>query len=149
MKQSLQTKYYSLLEKEFKDNTAFIIPYILDKNTICNTDCLKTAQLYIEGDDIYLDMYFQPKSKQQYYWLLNKAHENASYFNNFQSNISGNIYTTVRFSVLDNLKWIVNMLSNIDYKDIDKTVIITAVLFWKENIYKILEKEETRAARDE
>lgn len=90
-------------------------------------------------------MYYQPKSKQQYFWLLSKARENGSYFNNFQQNINGNIYTVIKFSVKNNLSWLVNMLSNMKYKDFDKTVIITAVLFWKEHIYKILEKEETRA----
>lgn len=102
-----------------------------------------------EGEDVYVNMYFKPVSKQQYFWLLGKARENASYFNNFQQNIDGNIYTVIRFSVKDNLLWLVNMLSSMKYKDFDKTTIITAVLFWKEYTYKIIEKEETRAARDE
>lgn len=137
------------MEKEFKNNTAFIIPYILDVNTICTTSCLKFTDMQNEGENMYVNMYFKPVSKQQYFWLLSKARENASYFNNFQQNIDGNIYTVIRFSVKDNLLWLVNMLSSMKYKDFDKTTIITAVLFWKEYTYKIIEKEETRAARDE
>ena len=131
------------MEIEFKKNTAFIIPYILDKNTICTSNCLRFIDIESIGNDVYIDIYYQPKSKQQYFWLLSKARENVSYFNNFQSNINGNVYTTVRFSVKENLLWLVKMLSSMKYKNFDKTTIITAVLFWKEHIYKILEKEET------
>lgn len=133
----------------FKHNSAFILPYILDENVICTTPCLKSVDVEELGEDMYINMYFSPKSKQQYYWLLNRARENVSYFNTYQSNVDGNIYTVIVFSIPKNLQWAAKMMMNTKYKDLDKTSIITAVLFWKQYIYKILEKEETRAARDE
>jgi len=141
---------YSLAwDIQLKHNSAFILPYILDDNVICTTPCLKSVDVEEIGEDMYIDMYFIPKSKQQYYWLLNRARENVSYFNTYQSNIDGNVYTVIKFSVPKNLQWMVKMIMNTDYNKFDKTTIITAVLFWKQFIYKIIEKEETRAARDE
>lgn len=141
---------YSLAwDIQFKHNSAFILPYVLDENVICTTPCLKSVDVEELGNDMYINMYFTPNSKQQYYWLLNRARENASYINNFQSNIDGNIYTVVVFSIPSNIQWAAKMIMNTDYSKLDKTNIITAVLFWKQYIYKIIEKEETRAARDE
>lgn len=141
--------YSKAWEKDFRNNTAFIIPYILDDNCICVDDCLKWTDLDVFGNNMFIDMYYVPKSKRQYLWLLSKARENVSYFNSFQKNVEGNIYTVMRFYIKDNLKWVVNMLHNIKYEDVNKTCIVTAVLFWKEFAYKIIGKEETRAARDE
>ena len=140
--------YSKVCDAQFINNTAFIIPYILDDNCICITDCLRQVDVKFEVNAAYIKLYYKPKSKQQYFWLLGKARENASYFNNYQENVDGDVYTVLSFSVNKNLLWLVKMLYNIQYKDIDKSTIVAAIIFWKEHIHKIIEKEETRAARE-
>lgn len=140
--------YSRAWERDNKNNIAFILPFVLSSRSICMTDCFRTSDIEYIGEDIFIKLYYQPKSKQQYFWLLKASQENEAYFNSFQENLEGNVYTVVKFLVPKNLHWIVNMLTKTQYKNISKRVILTAVLFWKDYIYKIIENEETLAARE-
>jgi hypothetical protein len=96
---------------------------------------------------MFLDIQMTACSKKKYYWLLFVAKKNKSYYNNFFSKAGNTYYITFRFYINEHIRWIVDMVENLDYNDLSKTVLVTAALFWKKEAFKILEKK-TPATRE-